>query len=386
MLIAFANAEYDVAKYCQLVETGTKLPSMNACQTYYICGPGGQPIQANCTDGTVFSKNAQNCVAEANSNCYFGLNNPCENRDKEFAPNTKACNQWYYCVKNEIAGSGSCAIGQIFSASSGTCVYGHCESGGNGNGYTDVQNVCQIMSDGMFFGDNEQCNAWHKCNGMMKTSGDCRNQLVYDAKSGQCLKNDGNMCDRTGGVGSSQAGGPPNDSTCTEATVVKLVGDKQVCSVYYSCELVATGTAPKTYKWLQKKCTNQYFDVISQQCTSTSSARPYPHCNRCEFTTGNTYWVNDFSVTCSEFNTCKNGQMISNGNQKPCCPEGYYFNEPAQYCVDTNLNEYIQNHGACQNYSCTKERVCTVAVSPPVVPPAPASGDTSGKNPPPKSV
>nr|P91745.1 RecName: Full=Peritrophin-48; Flags: Precursor [Lucilia cuprina]AAB38414.1 peritrophin-48a precursor [Lucilia cuprina] len=351
MLIATVNAEYNVAKYCELVKIGTLMPSMISCQDYYICRLNNQPIPVKCGANTVFDKDTQGCVPEAQANCILSLDNPCENKDRTFAPSSKACNEWHYCLNGNIVANGSCQPGQIFDASKNSCIYGACNSDDDDSNsdFTPVLNICDIMQNGQFFGDFENCQNWQKCNNGRLQKGICLGNLVYDTKNGMCLQNDGTMCERTNGM-VSEDGGAPDETLCTSSNDGPLP-DKLTCSVYYICEQDTTST-PTTYKWIKTSCPNgQYFDVFGDGCLDRAKRRVYTGCNRCEYTTGSTtYWVNAVSNDCTKFSTCRNGRKIT--NEDGSCNSGYYFNEADQYCNMGDFTNYAETNGACQNYSC----------------------------------
>lgn len=143
------------------------------------------------------------------------------------------------------------------------------------------------------------------------------------------------------------------------------MGDTISCSVYYKCEQVdqvasddaQSGTAKSV--WKTYSCENEYFDVIEKTCASIINAKVYRGCNRCQFTSGSLYWINDFDTKCSEYLTCSNGQKTNTGK----CGEGNFFNEDIQYCMigTATKDKYVENHGACAQYTCDdSNRVCTM--------------------------
>lgn len=165
--------------------------------------------------------------------------------------------------------------------------------------------------------------------------------------------------------------GPPSTSNCTLGTVV---GDTSSCSVYYKCE---NATGSNGTVWNTYTCTNQFFDVISQQCNTTSQARAFPGCNRCQFTTGSMYWANAVDPTCSNYLTCSNGQETK--STPSSCGTGNYFNEALQYCMigNSTVGQYAQTHGACENYTCNSTtRVCNF-ITATTTTPSPAANNTT---------
>lgn len=174
-----AMAAYNVTHYCQLVETGTKLPSLDNCQTYYTCLANGGYQEDNCLSSQAFNKNTQSCQAASMVGCTAGAANPCENKNDGWVQDPSNCVNWIYCSKQQQSGSGSCPVGQYFSNDKGQCIWGQCTNMDDTNGeLTEVANLCELMANNKYFGDFEECNAWHMCiDGTMK-NGTCNGSLV----------------------------------------------------------------------------------------------------------------------------------------------------------------------------------------------------------------
>nr|AAD25103.1 peritrophin-48 precursor [Chrysomya bezziana] len=359
ILLAFAQADYDVASYCQLVQSGTKLPSLDSCQNYYTCVSNGLPTLSSCSSGYVFNKDSQQCVPTGSFNCFFGVANPCQNQDKKFVPSAKQCNEWHYCLAGAIAGTGTCKEGQIFNFAKQSCVYGECSNTGNNILDSPNLSVCQIMPHGIYFGDNTNCSTWHKCSGMEEKKGTCPNGDNFDPTYASCVPSNMPACSRIQNPPSTGVvSGPPSTSPCSLGTVV---GDITSCSVYYKCE---NATRSNSTIWNTYTCSSQFFDVISKQCTSTNPARTFKGCIRCQFTTGSMYWVNAVDPQCSEYFTCSNG--LETKSTASTCGAGNFFNEDLQYCMigNSTVGQYAQTHGACENYTCNPNtRLCNLVTA-----------------------
>lgn len=168
------KAEYDVARYCQLVPKGTKFPSYDSCQTYYTCLNENDVEKSTCSGTQVFNKDLQKCVNQHEGNCkaLSDEKNPCEGLHATFAKHPKDCHWWHYCENGKVAHSATCPSGQYFNGKS--CVFGKC-----GEEEVEVKDLCEIMPTGQFFGDFDDCTVWQKCqtNGAI-SQGKCVNKNV----------------------------------------------------------------------------------------------------------------------------------------------------------------------------------------------------------------
>lgn len=96
--------DYSVLQYCQLVKSGTKLPSSDSCQKFYSCQSANKITEDKCASTEVFDKDTQSCIVKKLKDCKLDY-------DK--------------------------------------------------NG--DIKNICDIMENDIFFGDFKDCQKWHKC-------------------------------------------------------------------------------------------------------------------------------------------------------------------------------------------------------------------------------
>lgn len=169
-VITNVKADYDVIKYCPLVPKDTKLPSLDSCETYYICKSSKEFTKHECPNGQVFNKDKANCVPKSQGDCKIGATNPCEGKDQTFATDLQNCRMWHWCVNGKSEGSATCPTGQYFDGKA--CINGKCvnENFNNNVGVTEVKNLCSIMKAGMYFGDYDNCATWKICNTDKKLS------------------------------------------------------------------------------------------------------------------------------------------------------------------------------------------------------------------------
>lgn len=149
------KAEYDVARYCQLVPKGTKFPSFDSCQTYYTCLNANEIEESSCSDTQIFNKDTQSCVT-GSCNLLADDTNPCSGIHKDFAAHPNDCRWWHYCEYGKISHSATCPSGQYFNGHS--CVFGKCEETTE-----EVKDLCKIMQNDQFFGDFDDCTKSQKC-------------------------------------------------------------------------------------------------------------------------------------------------------------------------------------------------------------------------------
>ena len=341
LLASYATADYNAAEYCQLVPVGTKLPSLSSCQTYYTCQNNKQVVAANCTGTDIFDKDYQECLPATVGNCASG--NPCANKNKMWVSDANTCGVWYYCLNGVVIGSGMCPSNEVFSDAAQMCQYGECSNTAmTDHGSPLVDNVCSIMPNEKFFGDFDNCHAWHKCNGMLLQSGICEKGTTYDSSQRACVYSNGNTC----------AG--PVSVTCNAANNGDLTGDSNICSVYYQC-----ASQNNQWSWQRIECPyGDYFDMNLKNCQSRQAATPVATCNRCQYAT--TMWVNAVDSKCTEYLTCSNGREIASGY---CNQPNSYFNEEEQTCVEggNSLSNYRTHNGACAQSSSSTTTTTTTA-------------------------
>ncbi|XP_075161261.1 peritrophin-48 [Haematobia irritans] len=339
-----ASAAYNVSNYCQLVQPGTKLPSMDSCQTYYTCQSNGAYVSSACSGTENFDKNSQSCKAASTTPCVTGLDNPCSALKGDlWVPNPNDCTGWVYCSDGKNAGSGPCPNNQIFSYTKQQCVYGTCTNSDE----VVIQDLCEIMPTNIYFGSFEDCTAWYTCNPDL-TSGNCKTGLVYNTVKGMCLKDDGNMCNR---VTNPEA---PPTKACTSSDKGNTMGDGNICAVYYTCD----GT-----EWVKSTCASPtYYDVNTGQCVNRQTAVPETGCNRCQYSTNQ--WVNAVNSTCQNYLTCNSDRTVSS---EGTCAKDQYFNEQRQACVSTNdgLQSYQTTNGACSTGSGSSSSTTSTSAKPP---------------------
>ncbi|KAM7356277.1 peritrophin-48-like [Cochliomyia hominivorax] len=333
--VNYITAEYDVAKYCQLVPPSTKLPSLENCQIYYTCLDSNTPKESKCFGTDVFDKDEQACVPKEQSDCLYGINSPCEGLNGTFTKDPKECRLWHYCLDGKSVNSGFCNKGQYFDGEmcvSGTCTYENVNV--DDGKVTEVKYICNIMQNNQFFGDFDDCRSWQKCvkSNEKPKDGKCLHDLVYDVKSRMCLDYKVELCTRTVGAVKPSLNKPTG--TCING---HHRPDEKICSIYYFC---------KDSAWEKLECEkNNYFDAKTETCVDRQKATPVNTCDRCQYSAAQ--WVNAVDSNCTKYLTCKDGHKV--GDVEGSCGDGNYFNEKSQICLigNANLPSYRNESGAC---------------------------------------
>lgn len=326
-----AYGEYDVNAYCTIVKNGVKLPSIESCQKFYVCN-NGIGTEDYCSSTQAFDKESQSCKLSSEVDCYYGVANPCEGKDKTYAPITGTCNGWIYCVNGTELGRGYCGSGLIFS--NNQCIYGECNSSGNEN-ESELTSVCQLMQQNVYFGSTMNCKTWQICKADGIMSNDCPDPYVFDVQNRLCDYESGTMCSRVTGEEIQPEENPVQ--TCTVADEGTSKPDPNNCTIHYECI---------SEKYQIYYCPNgQYYDEPTQTCKLRQEATPVATCDRCFGS--KKQFVNYVDADCQKYWICKNDVQIGNSE----CDTGLYFDEIAQACIyedDSNKTEYIESNGACQ--------------------------------------
>lgn len=326
-------AAYDVAKYCSMIKTGTKLPSTDACSQYFTCTSDGKYTTADCGSGNSFDKNKQNCQPSANVDCYIGLENPCVGKNDAHVPDVSNCGAWFYCLNGEVKAKGKCPAGMALTA--GRCDYYDCAGGSTPEENETPVAVCDIMPNNKWFGDTLNCNAYYTCKaGAPITGGVCKDSLVFDVQKELCNYEVATDCTRITGEGLP---GPGVVIPCTTADLGNKKPNPNICSGYLACD----GKV-----WAATSCgTGQYWDEAGEACVSRQKATPIATCDRCEGS--KKAFVNSVDPTCQGYQVCKDGKKSGTGK----CASGYFDEESGACLINakpTQVDEYAESHGACK--------------------------------------
>ncbi|XP_032591778.1 peritrophin-48 [Drosophila grimshawi] len=318
----FIEGNYNVTAACTTVPPGTQLGSIVSCDYYYVCTKNG-PVQTNCPTGYSYDYKAASCSPSSSVSCYYGMDNPCEGKvGDNWVPVIGTCSEWVYCKNDVASGSGTC-VNSIFNPDTQSCAYGTCTE--NPTTGPNLENLCKVIKPSSYFGSTSDCAIYYYCypDGSMG-DGVCPNG-AFVAQYGACGYDTNGNCDR---ITDS-----PVPNTCTNSG--DTTGNDVTCGDYYYCD----GS-----KYVPKSCSSgQYYDTLTEGCTSRQSATPTDGCNRCQY--ANVQFVNAVdTASCNEYYYCNNGVQGTVSE----CPIGYFFNEASQGCFpNSGLNIYQANNGAC---------------------------------------
>ncbi|KAH8303530.1 hypothetical protein KR018_000910, partial [Drosophila ironensis] len=308
-----------VTALCLLVTNGDYVASQTNCSSYYQC-QGSVATPMSCGSGLYFDKNSQQCVSTVPASC-ISASNPCQGKAVgSFAASSTSCGGYYYCGASGPV-SGQCPAGENFNPITMSCVYANqytctMTSGSSGNSSTMVSlNLCNLVENGIYFGNPSNCSSWNYCQNNVLRSGNCPTGMVFNVQQQTCAyRTISSSCAQV--TNDPSLTGVSNTLTCTKAGTTQAA---TACNQYYQC-------TPQLSLQLQTCPSGNYYDTVSQLCVARMSARN--NCDRCVGTTST--FVNSYSSSnCTGYLYCVNG--VSQAQE--VCPTSYYFNEIQGSCV-----------------------------------------------------
>lgn len=279
---------------CTYIANGTKIKDPSACNTYITC-VDDEPISGTC--GNLFyDRNTGECVDPSTVKCYSS--NPCAATPgvNEFVPDPYSCNGYYYC-SNGKGTHGECSAGWNFNPDSKNCIRNFsCE-------ITILpEDLCNIVPDGVFIKVPGTCTEYQTCWRNTLLNGTCPDTFYFNPFTGQC--------DYPSEVDCPDATTPqpeiPETVECTIADV--FIADGRTCNGYYYCR----GNSNGTIDLIHGNCpVDRFFNPANNgSCViRTNITCPY---NRC-VTLGLDYiqLANINNDGCTGFSICQDGEEIA---------------------------------------------------------------------------
>ncbi|KAI8036675.1 hypothetical protein M5D96_010476, partial [Drosophila gunungcola] len=326
------EGNYNVTAVCTAVKTGTQLGSIESCQDYYVCSSSG-PVKNSCQAGYSYAYTKSGCYPSSQVDCYWGLSEPCSGKNGTWVPNTAVCGGYFYCDEGKSSAPKRCGSGQVFDASSKSCVWGSCNDNLVETEGTTLNTICDVVPPGIWFGDTQACDIWYTCQstttGIKQTSGTCPIKTPeFNPQTQICGYPSATVCSRVTGI-------PISDAGVSCATNGDTKPDVTVCGQYLQCV---------NKQWTKVACAfGYYWDVESSGCKLREAATPVDTCNRCQF-------AKQSFVNAVDSDNCRNYLFCPSSGQPTAltCPEEHFFNEDIQGCApDSGLDTYVATHGAC---------------------------------------
>ncbi|XP_039963015.1 peritrophin-48 [Bactrocera tryoni] len=321
LLSVAVNASFDPDEICGLLSNGTRIKDPRACNTWITC-IDGVPYAGTCPDDLFYDRNTYTCVNSTSIKCISS--NPCATLTDEtgFAADPYACDGYYYC-NNGTAAHGVCQTGYNFNPGTNDCIRGYaCAITMSPDSY------CNILPDGVFIKDPNNCVGYQLCWNAHVLSRECPDGYYYNALMADCDYPSNVNCTET----STTLPDLPASELCNQTGI--FVSDQSSCNGYYYC---GTGTVNGTSSIVLQHgiCPNgRFFDASNGgECVPrTNIACNYNNCvglasNKIEL-------VNVVNDGCHGYTICQDGMSIGNGT----CPNSGYFDELNQSCTNETIN------------------------------------------------
>ncbi|XP_073838554.1 peritrophin-44-like [Musca autumnalis] len=313
---AQSTSDFDPTDLCPLIANGTKIKDQRYCNVYITC-MNDTSISGSCGD-QFYDRNTGECVDPTTITCLSS--DPCAKRPTGFVDDPYSCNYYYYCA-NGVGTRGQCSTGLNYNPETNNCVRNFsCE-------ITMLpEDYCNIVPEGVFIGVPGSCTEYQVCWQSQLLNGTCPDGFYFDAYRGGCDYPSHVDCAQHN---SNVPEDIPADVECTEAGV--FISDGVSCDGYFYCGALVDGE----FDMRHGRCpVDRFFDPTDGgQCVARTSIK----CDHDRCVTLGMDFIQMANVNddgCRGFSLCQNGKTIGNA----VCPEGEYFDELAQLCVNRVVN------------------------------------------------
>ncbi|XP_011291529.1 peritrophin-44 [Musca domestica] len=299
---------FDPDTLCPLVAHGTKIKDPRYCNIYVECLEN-DIVTRSCED-LYFDIQLGQCVDPLTTTCLSSQ--PCIGKNGVFVADPYNCESYYYC-SNGVGIQGQCSAGMSFNPETGFCVRDFpCHI------TMYPEDYCNLFAEGVFVKVPDSCRHYQTCWRSELINGSCPGILFFDAPRGGCddpLKVD---CDEP-------MPEIPEHVVCRENN--EFISDGISCDGYFFCQQNLDGE----FRMFPGSCPKgRFFD--KGECVPRSHTK-CDH-DRC-VGMGYEYMqmVNIDGDGCRGFAVCQRGKEIGRSQ----CPEGWYFDEWEQFCVDKEI-------------------------------------------------
>ncbi|XP_054734748.1 peritrophin-44 [Anastrepha obliqua] len=315
MLFVTVQCSFNSTEICSLLSNGTRIKDPRACNAWITCIEG-IPYNGKCADDLFYDRNTYSCVDPNSIKCISS--NPCAalNGASGFAADPYSCNGYYYCSKG-VGTHGECETGFNFNSGTTDCIRGYpCVL------TMDPDSYCNIVPDGVFIKDPDNCDGYQLCWKEEVLNRTCPTGYYYSAINGVCDYPWDVECAFT----TSTTTAPTATSFCNKTGI--FVSDGRSCNGYYYCR--ASSSSASGIELQHGTCpTGRFFDEANDgECVPrTSIVCEY---NRCVGFAGDSIELaNETNDGCHGYTVCQDGVAIGNGT----CPDNGYFDELTQRCT-----------------------------------------------------
>ncbi|XP_068143007.1 peritrophin-48 [Drosophila tropicalis] len=308
---ATATSTFDPDLICTLVANGTKMNDPRACNAWVQC-IDEKPITGTCTGDLFYDRETETCVDSSSIDCISS--EPCAAEANGFAADPYTCNGYYYCI-NGTGSHGTCAGGMNYNPATMHCIRDFpCEE------KMDPDSLCNILPDGVFIKDTNNCNGYQMCWKTKIINGTCPGTFLFNAQKSECVYPQSVECTITESPPITVASG-----ICGKAG--DFISDNATCNGYYYCRELETGE----FTLEHGVCADGRFFYESGDggvCAPRSKVNcPYDRC--VDLGNSTIQLANESDDDCRGYLICQDGISIGSGT----CPADEYFDEMTQRCT-----------------------------------------------------
>ncbi|XP_017080269.1 peritrophin-48 [Drosophila eugracilis] len=304
---------------CELVVNGTKMNDPRACNAWVQC-IDGTPVSGTCGTGLFYDRESQKCLPSASVKCLSS--DPCAALTTGFAADPYSCNGYYYCM-NGKGTHGVCNSGMNYNSGTQDCIRDFpCAD------KMDPDSLCNILPDGVFIKDTNNCNGYQMCWNDQVINGTCPGTFYFKASTAECDYPQDVNCDITAVPDIIEKGVCPDSGG--------FISDNKTCNGYYYCKAVADGE----FSLEHGVCSDGRFFLATDGGACVPRSKVKCSYDRC-VGLGNTtiQLANESDDGCHGYSICQDGVVIGQGT----CPQDEYFDELTQRCTTQTIT-----YAACQ--------------------------------------
>ncbi|XP_016973890.2 peritrophin-48 [Drosophila rhopaloa] len=310
---------FNATLICELVVNGTKMNDPRACDAWIQC-IDGQPVGGTCGTDLFYDRESEKCLSSDSVKCLSS--DPCAALATGFAADPYSCNGYYYC-RDGKGTHGVCNSGMNYNPGTQDCIRGFkCTD------KMDPDSYCNILPDGVFVKDSDNCNGYQMCWDGVVINGTCPGTFYFKASTAACDYPQDVECDFTPKPDIAEKG------LCPETG--GFVSDNRTCNGYYYCKDMGDGQ----FALEHGECSDGRFflDTDGGACVPRSKVK----CDfdRCVGLGNSTIQLaNESDDGCRGYSICQDGVVIGQGT----CPQEEYFDEVTQRCTTQAIS-----YPACQ--------------------------------------